>query len=585
METNWRIYAKKADFNALAAKYNIDPVVARVIRNRDITTDQEIEMYLYGGLNMAHEPLLMKDMDAGTDIMIRKISEHKKIRIISDYDVDGVMSNYVLLKGLGDAGADVSFEIPDRMKDGYGINERIIKKAVEDGIDTIITCDNGIAAVSAIALAKESGLTVIVTDHHEEQKERVTADAVIDIKQSDCTYPYKEICGTTVAYKFIKCLYQKLDLPLTQNAFLEFVAIATVCDVMALTDENRIYVREGLKKLRATDNVGLRALLRAAGLDDGRALNSFHLGFVIGPCINATGRLESAERGLRLLCSDNMEEAEKLAEELISLNETRKGMTVQGVEEAVRIIEEQGMEQYHVLIVYVPGLHESLAGIVAGRLREKYYKPVIILTDSEADSRMLKGSGRSIEGYHMFEAIQECSSCLEKFGGHELAAGLSLRKERYTEFLTAMNEKETMTEEVLTPKLFIDVPMPASYVYFQLVEQLNALAPFGKGNEKPVFAEAGLRAAAARILGKNRNVLKLTLEDKEGRRFDGIYFEPEEFINNIKEWFTEQECDKMLNGSACNIYLDIAYQPDINEYMGRKSIQLKIINYRKSAKE
>ncbi len=581
METAWRMQTKRADFNAWAAKFNIDPVVARVIRNRDMTTEQEVEMYLYGTLAMTHDPHLMKDMDKGTDIMMEKIRSNRKIRIISDYDVDGVMSNYVLLTGLTHLGADVSYEIPDRMRDGYGINERIVKQAVADGVDTIITCDNGITAFKALAMAKEHGLTVVVTDHHEEKEERVQADALIDIKQKDCPYPFEGICGTTVAYKFIQCLYEKMGQELPEAAFLEAVAIATVCDIMPLQDENRIYVREGLRRLRETNNLGLRALLQATGLDDGRKITSYHLGYVIGPCINATGRLESAERGLKLMCSQDREEAERLALELTEINATRKELTEQGTQQTIEIIEEQGLDQYHVLVVYVPGLHESLAGIVAGRIREKYYKPTIILTDAEEHPGILKGSGRSIEGYNLFLALGESKEFLEGYGGHKLAAGLSLKKERYLDFLRDMNEREQMTEEILTKRLMIDVPMPASYVTFSLIEQLESLEPFGNGNEEPIFAEAGLFVKNARILGANQNVLRLTLADGNGRSCTAISFRPDEFVNSIKEWFGEEECDRMLQGLPVDICLDVAYRPEINEYRDRRSIQLRMLNYRR----
>ncbi len=579
----WRVYAKKADFNNIAARFNVDPVVARVIRNRDVIGDDDIEMFLYGGFRNLHDPHLMKDMDKGTRIIADKITEGKRIRIISDYDVDGVMSNYVLLKGLRELGADVDYEIPHRIRDGYGINERIIRCAIDDKIDTIITCDNGISANAVISFAKDNGITVVVTDHHEEPADNLAvADAVIDIKQRDCSYPYKEICGAVVAFKFLQCLYERMGKAFNADEYKEFIALATVCDVMELKDENRIIVAEGLRKLKRTENLGLKALIKANALDDGRDFNSFHFGFVLGPCINAAGRLDDARKGLDLLLSETEEIAEERAAELVSLNETRKSMTTEGVDAAELTILEEGLKDDKVLVVYVPDLHESLAGIVAGRLRETYYKPVVVFTDSIKDKDILKGSGRSIEGYHMFKELEAAKDYLYKFGGHELAAGLSIKREMLAEVRRVLNENETMTEDILTEKIMIDVPMPTSYITIRLVEQLNALAPFGKGNEQPIFAESGFKVKRARILGKDANVLKLTLINSSNRQVDAIYFNPDEFINDINLWFTEEECDKMLKGVDNNIRLSIAYQPDINEYMGNKSIQIKIKHYMKT---
>lgn len=582
MEKEWRIYAKKADFQALGTKLNVDPVVVRLLRNREIATEQEMELFLYGGLERVHDPILMKDMDKGTDIMCRKIAEHKKIRIVGDYDVDGVMATYILFTALQKAGGDVTYEIPHRILDGYGINERIIRKAVSDGVDTIITCDNGIASVTALHIAKQAGLTVIVTDHHEEQKETVEADAIIDIKQKDCAYPFKQLCGAGVAYKFIQCLYRKMNLPIASDDYLEYVAVATVCDVMDLTDENRIYVREGLKKLQKTDNVGLRALLRVKELEDKDYLTAYHLGFIIGPCINSAGRLESADLALELLFSEDMSEAKNVAERLADLNEERKTLMNQGMEDALRIVEEQNMTNDHALVVYMPELHESLAGLVAGKLREAYYLPAIVLTDSEAVPDIVKGSARSIEGFNIFEALQECRGYLLKFGGHSQAAGISLKRENIDALRRALNRNEQLTEDVLTPKLYIDMRMPMSYVYPELIRQIDALEPFGKGNENPVFAEADLRVSSARILGKNQNVLKLRLVDGEGRYFEGIYYNPQEFQDRIKVWFNEEECDKMLDGLENSVRLDITYRPQINKYKERETIQFELLDYKKA---
>ncbi len=592
MELNWRIYSKKADFFGIAKKFNIDPVVARVLRNRDLTEDDEIQAFLYGDMRITHPPELMKDMDKGVRIIMQKIREGKKIRIVSDYDVDGVTSNYILLEGLKKAGADVSFEIPHRIKDGYGINERIIREAYNDGVDTIITCDNGIAALSAIKLAKELNMTVVVTDHHEmpyktseETGEteyiRVPADAVIDIKQPDCNYPFKGICGAVVALKFIEYLYKIMGISFEKDKYITFAAIATVCDVMPLKDENRIYVKKGLTLIRETENVGLRALLRETELSDGREITAYHLGFIIGPCINAAGRLDKADKALSLFLSRDRDEAEKIAIELKRLNDSRKKLTEDGVFEAENYIRENGLEKLNVFIIYISGLHESLAGIVAGRIKEKYYRPVIVFTDS-LEEGILKGSGRSIEGYNLHRELTACSSLIEKFGGHELAAGVSIKKENFHKFAEKINKNENISKEDLLPKLFIDAAMPMSYAYMELVEQLESLAPFGTGNERPVFAEKGVRIKSARIIGQNKNTVKFNLISGNGKLCEGIFFNAEEFINNIKLWFTEQECDKMLNGEKNDIVLDIAYRPDINEYQGRRSLQIKIEGYRKN---
>lgn len=589
MESKWVVYGKKADFKDIGQKFNIDQVTARVIRNRDIIGDDAIGGYLNGTLSNTHNPALMADMDKGCQIIRDKILEEKHIRIISDYDVDGVMSNYILLKGLMEAGANVSYEIPDRMQDGYGINERIIRDAYDAGVDTIITCDNGIAAFSAIELGKALGMTIVVTDHHEvpyevnSQGEKnallVPADAVIDIKRADCDYPYKELCGAGVAYKFIRHLYKIMGLAWDDDSkYLEILAIATQCDVMELTDENRIYVREGLKLLPNTANFGLQALLEVNQLK-GKPLYSYHLGFVIGPCINATGRLESAKRGLELLLCDNKEEALALAEELKELNITRKEMTNKGVEEAIAIVNLSERVD-NVLVIYMPGLHESLAGIVAGRIRENFYRPVFVITDGEGD--MVKGSGRSIEGYHMFDALTECKDLLTKFGGHELAAGFSLEKRNLEAFRERLLKKQRLTEEELTPVVRIDVPMPINYITSRLVEELALLEPFGKGNEKPVFAQAGLGIKSARLMGAEGRFIKIFFQDENGFVMEGVDFNANKFLDCIKMWFSDEECDKMLKGLPNSIKIDVAYYPDVNEYNGRCTLQIKPVLYRKS---
>ena len=588
MEARWTVYAKRADFKAIGEKFNIDQVAARVIRNRDIINESDIDKFLNATLEDTHSPSDMADMLKGCGIMMDKIKSGKKVRIISDYDVDGVMSNYILLDGLRNAGAEVSYEIPDRMLDGYGINERIIRDAYEDGIDTIITCDNGIAAFSAIELAKELGMTIIVTDHHEVPYDMdengkklyrlVPADAVIDIKREDCGYPFKGLCGAGVAYKFIRCLYDTMGLSWDKpEKYIEFVAIATVCDVMELVDENRIYVKLGQKIVQNTGNTGLAALLEVNGLRNKKIL-AYHFGFVIGPCINATGRLESAKRGLELLLCDEEESAAKLACELKSLNDTRKAMTNSGVEAAIELVRSRYMED-KVLVVYLPELHESIAGIVAGKVREYFYKPVFVVTNAEQG---LKGSGRSIEGYHMFDALTECKNILTKFGGHAMAAGFSLEKENLQAFHDMLNKNQRLTDEELTPKVYIDVPMPMCYATPKLVNDLELLEPFGNGNEKPLFAQSGLRIKQARLFGNEHQYVRLYFMDKNGFTVEGVDFNANKFIESIKLWFGEKECDKMFKGLPNDILLDVAYYPDINEYKGRQLIQVKPVMYRRT---
>ena len=584
----WMVAAKRADFDQIAKKYGISPVMARILRNRDLESDEEIRKFLYGTVKDLYDPLLMKDMEKAAGIIEVKIKQKKSIRVIGDYDVDGICASYLLLTGLRALGAKVDVVIPHRMKDGYGLNDNLIKEALEAGIDTVITCDNGIAAAPQIHMAKDNGMTVIVTDHHEVPYETdcdgnrtymlVNADAVIDIKRHDCNYPYKELCGAGVAYKFIRCLYDMMHIPWDDpERYIEMVAIATQCDVMELTDENRIYVREGLKILERTDNIGLSSLLSVNGLA-GKHLSSYHLGFVIGPCINATGRLESAKEGLKLLMCEDKEEADRLADYLKELNISRKNMTEDGVKDAVRQVEEK-LKSDVVLVIYLDKLHESLAGIVAGRIREKYYKPVFVVTDAEGE--MLKGSGRSIGGYHMFDALTEINDILEKFGGHELAAGFTLKKESLHDMRRRLNENQRLTEKELTPVVRIDVPMPVSYITKPLIRQLALLEPFGKGNEKPLFAQSGLRVKKALPFGKEGQYIRITFMDADGFAIEAVDFNGTDFLKSIKMWFREQECDKMLKGLSNNIILDVAYYPDINEYGGRNHIQIKPVMYKK----
>ena len=566
----WVVAAKRADFTAIGKEFGIDPVIARLIRNRDVQDKEEIRRYLHGTVEELASPHLMKDVDEAVEILRNKIKEKKQIRIIGDYDIDGVVSTFILLKGLKRVGAYADTYIPDRVSDGYGIHEHLIEKALADGIDVIVTCDNGIAAYNEIAMAKEKGMTVIVTDHHEiPYKETENgrelifppADIIVNPKQPDCRYPEKRLCGAVVALKLVTALYEACGIPERElEDFIELGAIATVGDVMDLQGENRILVKEGLKRLSHTSNKGLRELIRANGLEDGE-ITAYHVGFVLGPCINASGRLDAAARSLKLLCAETEEEAAKLAGDLTALNQSRKALTEEGKEEAIRIVEETEIGQDRVLVIFLPDCHESLAGIIAGRIREKYNKPVFILTKGET---MVKGSGRSIESYSMFDELVKCDDLMEQYGGHPMAAGLSIKEENVEEFRKRLNENCTLTEKDLRPKILIDVPMPVSYINREIVEEISLLEPFGKGNTRPLFAQKGLRVLSSRILGKNRNVAKLQLSDHTGCVIDAVYFgEADEFINAVK-------------GSNS---ISVTYYPEINRYQGRENLQIVIRNY------
>lgn len=566
----WVVTAKKADFQKIGQTFGIDPVIARLIRNRDVEGMENIRSYLYGTLEELPSPWLLKDMKKAVEILKDKIDQKARIRIIGDYDIDGVTATYILLTGFRRLGARVDTYIPDRIKDGYGMHSQLIEKASEDGIDTIITCDNGIAASAEIQQAKEKGMTVIVTDHHEipyrdtdKGREWIVpeADAVINPKQSDCPYPNKNICGAVVAWKLIWALYETYGID--RNEILEFsepAAVATVGDVMDLQGENRIIVKEGLRRLPTTKNQGFRTLIEANGLG-GERITAYHVGFVLGPCINASGRLDTAARALRLLCTEDADRAAKEAGDLVALNQSRKAMTEKGREEAEHIIESQGLSSDRVLVVYLPECHESLAGIIAGRLREKYYKPSFVLTKAEKGA---KGSGRSIEAYSMYDELVKCSDLLEQFGGHPMAAGLSLAEENIDAFRKRLNEVCTLTEEELVPKVVIDVPMPISYLSRTLTEQLSVLEPFGKGNSKPLFAQKGLRVLNLRIFGKNQNVAKMCLMDGQGNSVDAVYFGA---AKEFEQYVQQKEL------------ISVTYYPEINVYQGRESLQAVIRNY------
>lgn len=570
----WFVAMKKADFNGIAEKYQISPIIARLMRNRDVVGDEAIDFYLNGTVEDLYDGLLMKDMDRAVDILKEKIEEGKKIRVIGDYDIDGVNATYILQQGLAGLGADVDTDIPDRIKDGYGLNQMLIDRALEDDVDTIITCDNGIAAMNEIAYGKENGMTIVVTDHHEvpyleengEKKYLLPpADAVVDPHRADCEYPFKGLCGAAVAYKLVEVLYRvsgkpEQEVEHLQESLMENVAIATIGDVMDLVGENRVFVKKGLELLKTTKNEGLHALMQCTGVDTAN-LNTYHIGFVIGPCINAGGRLDTAKRALELLNASNRREAVTLAADLKELNDSRKEMTEEGVEEAVRQIESSSWKDDQVLVVYLPECHESIAGIIAGRIKERYYRPTFVLTKGETG---VKGSGRSIEAYDMFAEMSRCRELFTKFGGHKLAAGLSLEEENVEVFRKRINELADLTEEDLQMKVSIDMRLPFPYINEELIHELKILEPFGKGNGKPLFAESKLRVIQPRIFGKNRNVLKCRLEDQQGNQMEAVYF------GEVEDCLRQMEKKQIMS---------FTYYPSINEYMGRRTIQLTIVNY------
>lgn len=570
----WFVTMKKADFNGIAEKYQISPIIARLMRNRDVIGDEAIDFYLNGTVEDLYDGLLMKDMDRAVDILKEKIEEGKKIRVIGDYDIDGVNATYILQQGLAGLGADVDTDIPDRIKDGYGLNQMLIDRALEDDVDTIVTCDNGIAAMSEIAYGKENGMTIVVTDHHEvpyleengEKKYLLPpADAVVDPHRADCEYPFKGLCGAAVAYKLVEVLYRvsgksEQEVEHLQDNLMENVAIATIGDVMDLVGENRVFVKKGLELLKTTKNEGLHALMQCTGVDTAN-LNTYHIGFVLGPCINAGGRLDTAKRALELLNASNRREAVTLAADLKELNDSRKEMTEEGVEEAVRQIESSSWKDDQVLVVYLPKCHESIAGIIAGRIKERYYRPTFVLTRGETG---VKGSGRSIEAYDMFAEMSRCRELFTKFGGHKLAAGLSLEEENVEVFRKRINELADLTEDDLQMKVSIDMRLPFPYINEELIHELKILEPFGKGNGKPLFAESKLRVIQPRIFGKNRNVLKCRLEDQQGNQMEAVYF------GEVEDCLQQMEKKQIMS---------FTYYPSINEYMGRRTIQLTIVNY------
>ena len=584
---NWVLLRKGADFQHISEKFHISPRVASLIRNRDVIGDDAIEKYLNGTIADLYDGMLMKDMDKAVAVLGEKIKENAKIRIIGDYDIDGIQSTYILLEGFRMLGADVDSDIPDRMKDGYGLNRNLIDRALEADVDTIVTCDNGIAAAEEIAYAKSMGMTIVVTDHHEVPYTEIgagrryilpEADAVVDPKQEDCTYPFKGLCGAAVAYKLVEALMEAMGKDAEDADYLmENVAIATIGDVMELVDENRIFVKQGLDMLKRTENLGLKALMECTGVNVDK-LSPYHIGFVIGPCMNASGRLDTAKRALELLEAKKVAEADLLAGDLKALNDSRKDMTAQAVEEAFIQVENSELKDADVLVVYLPECHESLAGIVAGRIREKYYRPVFVLTKG---AEGLKGSGRSIETWHMYEGLNRVKHLLSKFGGHKMAAGLSMPEENLEQFRKEINEKSGITPEDLNEKIAIDMQLPFECVNEKFIGELAVLEPFGKGNARPVFAERQVQVESARILGKNKNVLKLQVKDLHGTRMDAMYFgDVNTFVEYVREKFGDIACECLLRGHGHGIVMAFTYYPDINEYQGVRTPQIVIQNYK-----
>ncbi len=582
----WVLKNKKADFSAMMEQYKISEVIARLLVNRNQETEEDIKAYLNPELERLHNPLEMKDLEKACDILVEKINGGKKIRIVGDYDVDGVAATYVLYTALLKCKAAVDYEIPDRIKDGYGINMNIIDEAYRDGIDTILTCDNGIAAWEQTQKAKELGMTVIITDHHDipytetaGKKEYLVpeADAVVNPKQHDCGYPFKNLCGAAVAFKLVQVLYDRFGINKQEvEALLEIVSIATVCDVMELINENRIIVKHGLKLLKQTGNYGLKALLEKNNINLS-ALSAYHLGYIIGPCLNASGRLDTAKKGLGLLLSATEDEADKLAGELKQLNDVRKEMTVKGLEQAVKLVEESNRKSDKVLVVYLKDCHESLAGIIAGRLRERYNKPAIVLTDSEVS---VKGSCRSIEQYNIYEELSKCRHLLLKYGGHPLAAGLSLEETMVEQLREEINQNSSLTEEDFIPKISIDILLPLGYLSEELIQELELMEPFGKGNIKPIFAEKNLRVRRAFVIGKNSNVLKLNVVNDYGRVMEALYFgDVEAFLELLSQNYGQEEVDKMFQNRENRVKLSVTYYPGINEYGGNRTVQIVIQNY------
>ncbi len=579
MEEKWVIAAKKADFNGIAARFGIDPVIARIMVNRGLTDPEEMEIYLYGGRENLHDPHLLRDADKAAEILEADIRAGRRVRVIGDYDVDGIMATYILIKALARVGAEADYALPDRVTDGYGLNERMIREAAADGIDTILTCDNGISAAGPVRLAKDLGLTVIVTDHHEIPPEGIpAADAVVNPKRRDCAYPFEGLCGAAVAFKLAQVLYEREGVPAEEaDTLIEYAGFATVVDVMDLIGENRILVKLAIEMLRHTTNTGLLALIREKNVRQDR-IGAYQIGFVLGPCLNASGRLQTAQLSLELLLCEGETKAAALASELSHINEARKEMTQEALADALSVIERQGYERDRVLVLFLPECHESLAGLVAGKVREIYNRPVFVVTRGQD---ACKGSGRSIPAYSMYEEMTRCADLFLQFGGHPMAAGFSLREENLDALRQRLNEQTTLTEEDLVPKVVLDADMPIGYITMDLIRQLDLLEPFGKGNAKPVFADRNLRITSLRTLGKEGNVIRMRLLGSDGTAMDAVYFGDVENLRlSLEQKYDILTAEDTICGKcASQPALHFKYYPEIDDFQNQLKIQLKITGF------
>ena len=587
--SKWMMKRIGADYGTLSKKLGVDPVLVRLMVNRGLSTYEEMEEYLHPTLDCFSDPHLFADMENACELLLEAIDEGVKIRVVGDYDVDGIMSTYILITAIKEAGGNVDYAVPDRMIDGYGINPDMVRSAYDQGVRFIITCDNGIAAAPAVNLAKELGMTVVVTDHHEVpfelEDDGVTkkqilpnADAVVDPKREDCSYPFKGICGAQVAWKLVEVLYEFIGMEKEESdKFLQFAAIATVCDVMELKGENRATVYHGIKAIEGTSNVGLRALIARTELSE-KSLSCYHLGFVIGPCLNASGRLDTAAKAIELLMEENQAKALAMANELVELNSERKAMTQTGIDKARKLIESTEISKDRVLVIYIPELHESLAGIVAGRIRESYNKPVLVITDAEDGA---KGSGRSIPAYNMFEELTAVKDIFTKYGGHPMAAGISLPKDKIDELRSRLNENCKLTEDDMQEVINIDCDMPLGYITEELVDSIDLLAPFGTGNSKPLFALKDIPVRQATYIGKEGQYLRLVLGTEKGQNLTALMFRNvPEFEDAVREKYGESNLQALFSGRDTGVKMDIVYEPSINEFRGQRSVQILIEQFK-----
>lgn len=575
----WLLKNKKANYREMSRVLGVSELICKIMINRDISGFNLMNSFVYPTLDKLHNPRKMADIVLGVSIVKKAIEENKKIRVCGDYDQDGNSSVLTLLNGIKRCGGIVDYVIPHRVKDGYGINESIVKHAFDDEVDLIITCDNGISAHTPIEYGRELGIDIIVTDHHDVGDTLPNANAVINPKRVDCEYPFKELCGAGVAFKFVQVLYEEMDIPLDESfELLEFVAMATVCDIVDLVDENRIIVKEGLRRINDTKNIGIKALIKATGLE-GKSITTYALGFVTGPCINAGGRLDTADIAVELFLTDDEVLAQEYAEKLHNLNEERKAMTKDGVENIIDYVEKNVDKDENVIVAYDPTIHESIAGIIAGRIKDKYNKPTLVITDTEGDG-MSKGSARSIEEYNMYRELCRVKDLLEKFGGHPMAAGFSLKTSNIEDLRKALNLNECLTEEDLIPKLYIDTHIPVECISMSMTKELDILEPYGKGNRKPLFADKGLRVKKMDIVGSNYRIIKMVLL-KGGKLVTGVYFgDIEKWQEYLTDKFGEEEVTKSFNGQESDVMLDITYRPSINEFRGQKSLQVIVEDYR-----